>query len=67
MARNLVRANVLSLASAHLSDGKAIKADGQLLGSPSQIFDAVVLLLSTKSTTLVLRENAAIQWVMDAF
>ena len=24
-----------------LSDGKAIKADGQLLGSPSQIFDAV--------------------------
>lgn len=50
-----------------LSDGKAIKADGQLLGSPSQIFDAVVLLLSAKSTTLLLREGAAIQWVMDAF
>jgi catalase len=50
-----------------LSDGKAIKADGQLLGSPSQIFDAVVLLLSAKSTTLLLREGAAIQWVVDAF
>ncbi len=52
---------------AKLSDGKQKKADGQLLGSPSQLFDAVVVLLSQDGTKLLMKEGAAIQWVMDAF
>ncbi|MDX6654947.1 MAG: catalase [Solirubrobacterales bacterium] len=50
-----------------LSDGKAIKADGQLLGSPSQIFDAVLVLLSAEGCKALLQEGAAVQFVMDAF
>ncbi|CAL4867133.1 Catalase C [Asticcacaulis sp. MM231] len=50
-----------------LSDGKAVKADGQLAGSPSQIFDAVALVLSEEATAALLKESAAVQFVMDAF
>ncbi|CAH0342509.1 catalase [Rhizobium sp. CECT 9324] len=50
-----------------LSDGKAIKADGQLAGSPSQIFDAVAIVLSADGCTRLLKEAAAVQFVMDAF
>jgi catalase len=52
---------------ATLSDGKTMKADGQLLGSPSQLFDAVAVVLSAKGTGALLNEGAAVQWVMDAF
>jgi catalase len=50
-----------------LSDGQAIKADGQLAGSPSQIFDAVAILLSGDGCKMLLKQGAAIQWAMDAF
>lgn len=50
-----------------LSDGKTIRADGQLVGSPSQIFDAVAVLVSNEGAQSLSREAAAIQWVMDAF
>jgi catalase len=50
-----------------LSDGKMVKADGQLAGSPSQLFDAVAVLLSDEGCRMLLREGAAVQWVMDAF
>ncbi|RST29729.1 catalase [Sphingomonas ginkgonis] len=50
-----------------LSDGTMQKADGGLLGTPSQIFDAVALLLSAESAQLLARQGAAVQWVMDAF
>lgn len=50
-----------------LSDDSIVKADGQLLGSPSQLFDAVAVLLSEAGTKMMLKEAAAIQWVMDAF
>jgi catalase len=50
-----------------LSDGKAIKADGQLLGSPSQIFDAVALVLSEAGCNALMKEGAAVQFAMDAF
>jgi catalase len=50
-----------------LSDGKSIKADGQLLGSPSQLFDAVAVILSKEGTAALVKEGAAIQWAMDAF
>jgi catalase len=38
--------------SAKLSDGSTIKADGQLQGSPSQLFDAVAVLLSKAGVTI---------------
>ena len=52
---------------ATLADGSLRKADGQLAGSPSQIFDAVALVLSEKGCATLLKEAAAIQFVMDAF
>ena len=55
------------IGGAKLSDGKQMKADGQLLGSPSQLFDAVVVLLSEDAAKLLMKEGAAILWVMDAF
>ena len=50
-----------------LSDGNVTKADGQLAGTPSQIFDAVAVVLSKDGTNMMMKEGAAIQWVMDAF
>jgi catalase len=52
---------------AKLSDGKVQKADGQLAGSPSQLFDAVAIVVSETGCTALLREAAAIQFAMDAF
>ena len=52
---------------AKLSDGKLHKADGQLAGSPSQLFDAIALLLSAEGCKTLLNEGAAVQWAMDAF
>jgi len=52
---------------AKLADGKTLKADGQLLGSPSQIFDAVAIILSGEGAAALAKEGAAIQFVMDAF
>jgi catalase len=50
-----------------LDNGKELKADGQLAASPSQLFDAVAIILSAKGTQLLLKEGAAVQFVMDAF
>ncbi len=50
-----------------LADGSRLKADGQLAGTPSHLFDAVALLLSDKAATTLAKEAAAVQWVMDAF
>ena len=50
-----------------LSDGNTIRADGQLLGSPSQLFDAIAVILSKEGATSLMNEGAAVQWVMDAF
>jgi catalase len=50
-----------------LADGSTLKADGQLTGSPSQIFDAVAIVLSDKGCYAPLKEAAAVQFVMDAF
>ncbi len=52
---------------AKLSDGKLQKADGQLAGTPSQLFDAVAVVLSEDGVAALLNEAAAVQWVMDAF
>ena len=50
-----------------LSNKTKIKADGQLAGTPSQIFDAVAVILSDSGTAMMLTEGAAVQWIMDAF
>jgi catalase len=52
---------------ATLSDGSKQKADGQLAGTPSQIFDAVAVVLSKAGTSALLKEAAAVEWVMNAF
>ncbi len=50
-----------------LENGKELKAEGQLAASPSQLFDAVAIMLSAKGAQMLLKEAAAIQFVMDAF
>ncbi|ACK52483.1 Catalase [Methylocella silvestris BL2] len=52
---------------ATLEDGSVLKADAQLAGAPSVIFDAVALALSDKGCEMLLKEAAAVQFVMDAF
>jgi catalase len=52
---------------AALSDGKLQKADGQLAGTPSQLFDAVAIILSKDGCAAMLKEAAAVSFVMDAF
>jgi catalase len=53
--------------SIKLKDGTDIKADGQLAGTPSVLFDAVAIILSNEGTAMLLKEAAAVQFVMDAF
>ncbi len=50
-----------------LSDGTSINADGQLAGTPSQLFDAVAVILSAKSAEILSSQSAAIEWVANAF
>jgi catalase len=52
---------------AKLSDGSVRKADGQLAGSPSQIFDAVAIILSDAGCKTLLTEGAAVEFAMNAF
>ncbi len=47
--------------------GGSLKADGQLAGSPSVIFDAVALVLSEEAAERLARDGAALAFVMDAF
>jgi catalase len=50
-----------------LKGGDILKADGQLAGSPSVIFDAVVLVVSAEGCAQLLRESAATDFVSNAF
>ncbi|MDB5393629.1 MAG: catalase [Rhodospirillales bacterium] len=52
---------------ATLADGSKLKADGQLAGTPSQTVDAIAVVLSASGCTALLKESAAVQFVMDAF
>lgn len=52
---------------AKLSDGSLLKADAQLAGYPSVMADGVVIALSEEGTAMLLKEGAAVQFVMDAF
>ena len=55
------------IGGAKLSDGTVLPADGQLAGSPSVLYDAVAVILSEDGCKLLLKESAAVQFVMDAF
>ncbi len=50
-----------------LKGGKALAADAQLAGMPSQLFDAVALVLSDEGCAALLSENAAVDFVANAF
>ncbi|MEI9926493.1 MAG: hypothetical protein WDN44_00660 [Sphingomonas sp.] len=52
---------------AKLADGSVRKADGQLQGMPSQLFDAVALVLTDAGTADLLGDSAAVEFVMNAF
>jgi catalase len=49
------------------ADGTLIPADGQLAGTPSVTVDAIALVLSDTGCAALLKEAAAVQFVMDAF
>ncbi|MHA0328185.1 catalase [Sphingomonas melonis] len=50
-----------------LSDGSTISADAQLFGQPSVTVDACAVILSEAACAKLVKEGAAVQWVMDAF
>ncbi|WP_293187776.1 catalase [Ottowia sp.] len=47
--------------------GGTLKADGQLAGSPSVLFDAVASILMPAQADKLARDGAAVQWFMDAY
>ncbi|MEH0199240.1 catalase, partial [Caulobacter sp. CCNWLY153] len=49
------------------ADGTLIPADGQLAGTPSVTVDAIALVLSDEGCAALVKEAAAVQFVMDAF
>ena len=50
-----------------LKGGRTLKADGQLAGTPSVMFDAIALVLSEAGCAALLSEGAAIDFAKDAF
>ncbi|WP_210496057.1 catalase [Microvirga antarctica] len=50
-----------------LKNGKRLKADGQLAGTPSVIFDAVALVLSKEGCAMLLNDGAAVDFAKNAF
>jgi catalase len=62
-----VKRVALKIGGAKLSDGKTVAADGQLAGTPSMVFDAVAVVLSSKGAEVLSKEAAAVDFVRDAF
>ncbi len=50
-----------------LSDGKKLKADGQLAGTPSVLFDAVASILMPPEGEKLAKDSAAVGWFGDAY
>ncbi len=55
------------IGGAKLSDGAMHAVDGQLAGTPSVLFDAVAIILSSEGAKLLSAESAAIDFIRDAF
>jgi catalase len=47
--------------------GGTLKADGQLAGTPSVLFDAVAIVLTREAATKLTQEAAAVDFLRDAF
>jgi catalase len=56
-----------TLGGTKLADGSMLKADGQLAGTPSVLFDAIVVILSEAGANMLSKESSAIDFVRDAF
>ncbi len=52
---------------AKMKGGAILKADGQLAGTPSVMVDAIAVVLSDVGCDMLLKDSAAVQFVMDAF
>ena len=52
---------------AKMADGSVLAADAQLAGAPSALVDAIAVVLSAEGCATLLKEAAAVQFVMDAF
>lgn len=52
---------------AKVSDGSIFSVDGQLVGTPSVLFDAVAIILSLEGAKVLSKEASAIDFVRDAF
>ena len=63
----MVRIVAPKLGGATLGNGEKLAADGQLAGTPSAVFDAVAVVLSTDAGKQLARESAAVDWVRDAY
>jgi catalase len=50
-----------------LADGKVLKVDGQLAGTPSVLFDAVSCAITPDAAKMLAKEAAAVDWFRDAF
>ena len=57
----------LKIGGVTLKDGKHLAVDGQLAGTPSVLFDAVILAVSEVGCADLLKEGAAVDFVKDAF
>jgi catalase len=55
------------IGGAKLKGGSVLKADAQLAGAPSVTVDAIALVLSEAGCAALIKDAAAVQFVMDAF
>ena len=55
------------IGGAKLADGSMLAVDGQLAGTPSVLFDAVAIVLSAEGAKALSKEDAAIDFVRDAY
>jgi catalase len=62
-----VKIVALKVGGVKLKDGSALKADGQLAGTPSVVFDAVAVVASADGCKQLLGESAATDYVANAF
>jgi catalase len=55
------------IGGAKLSDGSLYPVDGQLAGTPSVLFDAVAIVLSSEGARILSAEAAVIDFIRDAY
>ncbi|MBI5536502.1 MAG: catalase [Deltaproteobacteria bacterium] len=55
------------LGGTKLADGSMMASDGQLAGTPSVLFDAIVVILSAAGAEALCKESCALDFVRDAF